>query len=86
MKISAVKSYPIQGDGNARYFIVRVETDEGIHGLGEAGIQFWAGAIRQAVEHLSELLIGQDPFSTEMLWQQHMFEMSSRRTEFTPAR
>ncbi len=72
MKISAVKSYPIQGDGNARYFIVKVETDEGIHGLGEAGIQFWAGAIRQAVEHLSELLIGQDPFSTEKLWQ-HMF-------------
>ncbi len=72
MKISAVKSYSVQGDGNATYFIVKVETEEGIHGLGEAGIQFWKGAITQAVEHLSELIIGQDPFSTEMLWQ-HMF-------------
>ena len=72
MKISAVKSYSIQGEGNATYFIVKVETDEGIHGLGESGIQMWKGPISQAVEHLSELIIGQDPFSTEMLWQ-HMF-------------
>ena len=72
MKISAVKSYSIQGEGNATYFIVKVETDEGIHGLGEAGIQLWKGAITQAVEHLSEYLIGKDPFSTEMIWQ-YMF-------------
>ena len=72
MKISAVKSYSIQGEGNSTYFIVKVETDEGIHGLGEAGIQLWKGAIKQAVEHLSEFLIGQDPFSTEKIWQ-YMF-------------
>ena len=70
VKVTAVKPYPIRDAEGKGYFIVKVETDEGIYGLGEVGIPNWGGAIAQAVGHLSEVVIGQDPWSTERLWQQ----------------
>lgn len=69
MKITEIKSFHVAGSGERSYFIVRVDTDEGINGVGEAGIRHWSGAIANAVEHLSELVVGQDPFATERLWQ-----------------
>ncbi len=72
MKVTAIKSFPVADETGKVYFIVKVETDAGIHGLGEAGIWFWSASIAKAVEHLSEVVVGQDPFSTERLWQ-HMF-------------
>ena len=64
MKITAVKHFAVKVGFRCR-FIVKIETDAGIHGLGEVGIRFWGAAIEQAIEHLSQLVIGQDPFSTE---------------------
>lgn len=78
MKVTAVKTFCVAGD-QRRYFIVKVETDAGLHGLGEAGISHWAGAIDQAVGHLAELVVGADPWATERLWQR-MF-----RAGFFPA-
>ena len=69
MKVTQVRSFPVQDDEGHGYFIVRVDTDAGIHGLGEAGIRNWAGAIAQAVDHLAELIVGADPWQTERLWQ-----------------
>ena len=69
MKVTQVRSFPVQDDEGRGYFIVRVDTDAGIHGLGEAGIRNWGGAIAQAVDHLSELVVGADPWETERLWQ-----------------
>jgi len=71
MKVTNIKSYPVKDDERG-YFIVKVETDEGIYGLGEIGIRNWSGAIEKAIEHLSQIVIGEDPFSTERLWQ-HMY-------------
>ena len=79
MKVTQIKSYPIADEDGRGYHIVKVETDESIHGLGEVGIRSWGAAVEKALEHLSELVIGQDPFSTERLWQ-HMF-----RSSFFPA-
>lgn len=79
MKVTAIKSFQVEDEGGRGYFIVKVETDEGIYGLGEVGIRWWGAAIEKAIEHLSELVIGQDPFGTERLWQ-HMF-----RGSFFPA-
>ena len=70
VKVTAIKPYSVAGEGGRGYFIVKVETDEGIYGLGEVGIRNWGGAITQAIEHLSQVVIGQDPWSTERLWQQ----------------
>ena len=79
MKITQIKSFQIASEHRPAYFIVKVETDVGIYGLGESGIPFWGAAIQTAIEHLSELVVGQDPFSTERIWQ-HMF-----RGSFFPA-
>ena len=81
MKVTQIKSYYVgaEGESEAGFFIVKVETDAGIYGLGEVGNRYWGAAVEKAVEHLSELVIGQDPFSTERLWQ-HMF-----RGSFFPA-
>ena len=70
MKVTAIKSFQVAGQKGRGYFIVKVATDAGIYGLGEAGMSLWGGAIEKAVEHLSELVIGQDPFSTERIWQE----------------
>ena len=70
MKVTNIKSYSV-ADGSP-YFIVKVETDDGIYGLGEVGIRFWGEAIAKAIDHLGEIVVGEDPFSTEKLWQ-HMF-------------
>ena len=78
MKVTKVTSIPVR-TGSFGGFYVRVDTDAGIYGLGE-GLMILAGqAIEKAVDHLSELVVGEDPFSTERLWQ-HMF-----RRGFFPA-
>ena len=78
MKVTKVTPMPVR-TGTFGGFFVRVDTDAGIYGLGE-GLMILAGqAVAKAVEHLSELVIGQDPFATERLWQ-HMF-----RRGFFPA-
>lgn len=75
MKVTSVNGYSVADSDGRLYFIVKVETDEGIYGLGEAGIRWWGVAIGTTIEHLSEIIVGQDPFSTERLWQ-HMFHGS----------
>jgi len=79
MKVTAIKRFCFWDSEKRKYFIVKVETDRGIAGLGEVGIPHWGGAIDQAIEHLSEIVIGADPLATEKLWQA-MF-----RTGFFPA-
>jgi galactonate dehydratase len=69
LKVTQIKHFQVVDQDGRGYFIVKVETDAGIHGLGEVGIRNWGAAIAKAIEHLSELVVGQDPFSTERLWQ-----------------
>ena len=70
MKVTQIKNFPIADEDGRVYYIEKVETDSGIYGLGEVGIRNWGGAIGKAVEHLSQVVIGEDPFSTEKMWQQ----------------
>src|SRR5206468_1355043 len=51
------------------YFFARIETDEGISGIGEAGISWREMAIAECVRHLEGMLVGQDPMRIEHLWQ-----------------
>ncbi|MBD3183092.1 galactonate dehydratase [Candidatus Poribacteria bacterium] len=67
MKITAVKPY-IVGNGRNLTF-VKVETDTGIYGVGEAGITWKELAVAGAMDHLGELIIGEDPMRTEHIWQ-----------------
>jgi L-alanine-DL-glutamate epimerase-like enolase superfamily enzyme len=67
MRITAIHPLPVQG--HRPHLLLLVETDEGITGLGEAGIVSRAAAVYAALDHYRPLLIGQDPFRTEHLWQ-----------------
>ena len=70
MKVTKITNLPVQDDEGRLYYTVRVDTDAGIHGLGEVGISNWGRAIANAVDHLGELVIGADPWDTEKLWQE----------------
>ena len=79
MKVTKITSIPIQDEEGRVYFFVKVDTDKGIHGLGEIGIARQGNAIGKAIDHLSEIVVGSDPWETERLWQV-MF-----RSSFFPA-
>ncbi len=68
MKITNVETYAVWG-GFRNFLFVVVDTDAGISGVGEAGITGRELAVVGAIEHFKPLLIGQDPFRTEHLWQ-----------------
>ncbi len=68
MKIIAVKGFPVRF-GIRNQFIVKIETDAGISGLGEGGISGRELAMQGMLNHLSRFLIGEDPTRIEHLWQ-----------------
>ena len=47
---------------------VRIHTDAGISGIGEASLQQKERAVRAEVEAYREFLVGQNPFDIELLW------------------
>ena len=80
MKITDVKAYVIRprypdnaGAFEGDWTFVRIDTDEGIHGWGEASNSPGGGCFLSArtIELLRQSLVGQDPFESESLWQQN---------------
>jgi galactonate dehydratase len=51
------------------WVFVRLETDEGLHGWGEASIHGSVEAVEAAVHELTRTLVGQDPTGVEGHWQ-----------------
>jgi galactonate dehydratase len=68
MRITDIECIPVQARGRTLVPIL-VTTDEGVTGVGEAGLQRRPRAIAGAIEHLRQWLVGEDPFRTEHLWQ-----------------
>ena len=70
MKVVSAEIYVVHVDGR-HPIVVRLRTDEGTWGLGEAAIAYGIGAsaaagmIRDLVERL---ILGRDPFRVEQLW------------------
>jgi galactonate dehydratase len=69
MKITDIKTYPVWV-GSRNQFIVKVETDEGLYGLGEAGVSGRELAVQGAVQHYREFLLGKDPMRRGAWWQE----------------
>ena len=69
MKINDIKIYPVWV-GTRNQLIVKVETDSGIHGWGEAGVSSRELAVEAAVRHFMQFLIGKDPRQIGALWQE----------------
>ena len=63
MRITAVTAYVLYG----RYIIVRIETDGGLVGYGEAS-PMGAPVVANAVRHLGSQIVGEDPANIEALW------------------
>lgn len=70
MKITDIKTY-IAGNPWKNWLFTRVETDEGIHGIGEATLNGFARSTEAAIHELKRFVIGQDPFNVE----QHSLRM-----------
>jgi galactonate dehydratase len=68
MNITGVEVLTIPDRGDSM-MLVAVDTDEGLHGLGEVGIRTRQHAVRGAIAHLAEILVGQDATRVEHLWQ-----------------
>ncbi len=68
MKITAIDVWPVW-NGRRNCLFVTVDTDEGISGVGEAGITWREHAVIGAIEHMRPLLLDMDPFRTEYIWQ-----------------
>jgi len=73
MKITNVEIFDLNFAEDAAWHpvIIRVNTDEGTSGLGEAGLAYGSGhsAAAGMVKNLAEtFLIGADPFKSEKLW------------------
>ena len=69
MKITDIKPYPVWV-GNRNQLVVKVETDEGIYGLGESGLSGRELAVVGALRHFREFLIGTDPMQRGRIWQE----------------
>jgi galactonate dehydratase len=65
MKISALKCF-VHTSGNC---FVKVETDSGLYGVGEAGLKRRGTAIAEVVKGFEPDLLGADPSRIEHLWQ-----------------
>lgn len=68
MKITNIECYPVWA-GHRNFLFAVVDTDEGIYGVGETGITGRELAVIGAVEHFKDILVGQDPFRSEHIWQ-----------------
>jgi galactonate dehydratase len=55
------------------WLFVKVETDEGVYGLGEAS--GWPRVIQTAIADLTPILVGEDPQRIERLWQKMLIAM-----------
>ncbi|HTI68183.1 MAG TPA: galactonate dehydratase [Caulobacteraceae bacterium] len=65
IKISRIECFRVP----PRWLFVRVETDDGAVGWGEASLEGWAEAVEGAFAALRDRFIGADPFRIEDAWQ-----------------
>jgi len=69
MKIVDIKVFPTWV-GTRNQLIIKVETDEGIHGWGESGVSGREMAVAGAIKHYREFLLGKDPLRRGAVWQE----------------
>ena len=72
LRVTGVKTFGVTSDAlpsDRPHVFVKVETDAGVVGWGEATLEGKAAAAMQAVHDLSYALMGQDPMHVEHHWQ-----------------
>ncbi|GHT56937.1 galactonate dehydratase [Spirochaetia bacterium] len=70
MKITEIKTFLVAAE-RQNWLFVKVMTDEGIHGWGEASVEGQTKAVEQCVHVLAQRsVVGEDPRNIEKIWQQ----------------
>lgn len=64
MKVTDIKVFPVDCF-RTNWVFVKVYTDEGIDGVGEATLEYKEKALFGAVEHIKEYLVGKNPLTIE---------------------
>ena len=67
MKITDIKTFVVDCF-RTNWVFVKVYTDEGIDGVGEATLEYKEKALFGAIEHIKEYLVGKDPRDIEKHW------------------
>jgi galactonate dehydratase len=68
MRIRDVRTYLV-GNAWKNWLFVRVETDEGIHGVGEGTLNAFSATVETAIHELRDEYLGLDPGQVELLLQ-----------------
>ncbi len=68
MRITKIETF-IAGNPWKNWLFSKVWTDEGIYGVGEGTLNYFAKTVEMAIHELSPLVIGMDPFQIEILSQ-----------------
>ncbi len=80
MKITAVKSYAVHPGWRKNLIFVKVETDEGIHGWGEAYSQYDRDpAVMAQLSTLGPYMVGRSPFDIKHFTQFAFDDYAARR-------
>ena len=67
MKVTDIKTFVVDCY-RTNWVFIKVYTDEGINGVGEATLEYKEKALLGAVEHIKEYLVGDDPRDIERHW------------------
>jgi len=68
VKITAIDTF-IAGNPWKNWLFAHVSTDEGLHGVGEGTLNYFARTVEAAIHELKPLVLGMDPFQVEVLSQ-----------------
>ena len=66
MKVTDIKTFAVDCF-RTNWVFIKVYTDEGIDGVGEATLEYKEKALIGAVEHIKEYLVGQNPLDIESI-------------------
>ena len=71
MKITSVDVIEMEKIQGMSIVVARVNTDEGIYGLGETGVAIGVGgkAAAEVIKGLAPLIIGMNPFENDVIWE-----------------
>ena len=69
MRVTELKTFLVGGSWR-NWLVVKLETDEGIHGVGEATLEGKSATVEAAVKELARYIVGQDPFAIERHFQE----------------
>lgn len=72
MKITKVEVFHVHSRKSTkqRPILLKIDTDEGIYGIGEVGLAYGAAGNAGAaiIKDLAQYILGKDPFDTERIW------------------